>query len=67
LGNPSFLEGKKLELWCDDCDRAKVKSDDPETGTFFSREGHEWDFYDDRLDDAYTTIVWAVCKECLNQ
>jgi len=62
--NPSYLADKEFVLWCDYCDAAKVKSNDPSTGTFHAREGHKWDFINEVMDDRYTTIIWAVCKDC---
>lgn len=63
--HPSYLADKSIELWCDICDRAKVCSDDHSTGSYFAREGHKWNFGTGILEDAYTTIVWAICNQCL--
>lgn len=48
-----------VKHYCARCDKDCVDSDKPETGTFYSQEGH--DIY---KSEEYRTILFAYCNDC---
>lgn len=56
---------ENAELWCAYCDTVKVHNSKPETGEFFSQEGHKIDWATGNIEEQYTTVVWARCSSCL--
>lgn len=51
------------EFFCTWCDHHLVKSNDPNTGTFFYMFGHE--HYNQSADMPWKQIIFAICSECL--
>jgi hypothetical protein len=50
-------------MWCVVCDTAVVDSAIPETGTFYSAQGHQWSAAGEFRGD-YHIVLFAVCNNC---
>ena len=60
------------EFWCCICDSTTVKSDDEETGRFFSLSGHRMDTAREngpplQITTEFGTFCFAICTDCLKK
>jgi len=64
--NKEYVPRTRQEFWCAECDRNKVDSTVPETGSFFCFFGTPFNQktleYDD--DANHGGFIFALCKDC---
>jgi hypothetical protein len=61
-----FQSTTRHKFWCSDCDNYVVDSNDSNTGNFFKVDGHEFSRISNRHEGKYTVVMFAVCRNCLD-
>jgi hypothetical protein len=57
---------KPARFWCKRCDDKVVDSQKPETGKFFTIDGHTYNSKTNNYDGNYDVLMFAVCNSCIN-